>query len=150
MDSNKLRKSFIKYEQLQYSLNQLIITTMGTSGQATPSLGENSEQQQQQQVEIEVKKEETPQRPKLWGVEIRFLVLPLMTVQNAGAVLLMRSVRSLEEESNFSSQTAVIMQELIKGITCIIILLYTEGTITSAWGNRNEALKTVCLAFSTF
>eukprot|EP01060_Flectonema_neradi_P019137 TRINITY_DN2614_c0_g4_i2.p1 TRINITY_DN2614_c0_g4~~TRINITY_DN2614_c0_g4_i2.p1 ORF type:complete len:382 (+),score=65.82 TRINITY_DN2614_c0_g4_i2:55-1146(+) len=112
---------------------------MGAPAAASAAGGEKPDANQ---IEIEVKKEEPPQRPKLWGIEIRFLVLPFLTVQNAGAVLLMRAVRSMEGETNFSSQTAVIMQELIKGITCIAILLWSEGTISTAWEKRNEALKT--------
>ena len=88
--------------------------------------------------------EEPPQRPQLFGIDARFVVLPLLTFQNAGAVLLMRSTRSLPGEAEFSSQSAVIMQEIIKGLSCIALLLYQEGSIASAWNVPSEALKTVC------
>ena len=54
-----------------------------------------------------------------------------MTIQNAGAVLLMRYTRSIPGETEFITQTAVIMQETLKGFACMIILLATEGTISS-------------------
>ena len=57
----------------------------------------------------------------------------LLVVQNAGAVLLMRYTRSIPGETEFNTQTAVIMQEVLKGLTCVVILLATEGTVASAW-----------------
>ncbi|KAJ9451974.1 UDP-galactose transporter [Diplonema papillatum] len=83
-----------------------------------------------------------PERPKLFGVEIRYLVLPLLTAQNASAVLLMRAVSSLPGEKEFSTQAAVIMQEVFKLLACVVILLVTEGTVNSAWNKPQEALKT--------
>eukprot|EP01061_Rhynchopus_euleeides_P044560 TRINITY_DN782_c0_g2_i1.p1 TRINITY_DN782_c0_g2~~TRINITY_DN782_c0_g2_i1.p1 ORF type:complete len:384 (+),score=152.44 TRINITY_DN782_c0_g2_i1:53-1153(+) len=94
-------------------------------------------------VEVEKPVEAPPQeRPKLFGIDARLVVLPLLTVQNAGAVLLMRSTRSMPGEDAFSSQSAVIMQEIIKGLSCIAILLWQEGTVSSAWNVPSEALKT--------
>eukprot|EP01059_Diplonema_ambulator_P037170 TRINITY_DN9680_c0_g2_i1.p1 TRINITY_DN9680_c0_g2~~TRINITY_DN9680_c0_g2_i1.p1 ORF type:complete len:374 (+),score=113.17 TRINITY_DN9680_c0_g2_i1:52-1122(+) len=90
---------------------------------------------------IDVKSEQTAP-PTFMGVEIRYLVLPLLTAQNASAVLLMRAVRSLPGQTEFSTQTAVIMQEVFKGLACIIILLATEGSLSSAWNKPVEALKT--------
>ena len=66
----------------------------------------------------------------------------LLVVQNAGAVLLMRYTRSIPGETEFNTQTAVIMQEVLKGLTCVVILLATEGTVASAWAKPVEALKT--------
>ena len=66
----------------------------------------------------------------------------LLVFQNAGAVLLMRWVRAMPGESDFNTQTAVVMQEVLKGLTCVIILLGTEGTLASAWAKPVEALKT--------
>ena len=89
-------------------------------------------------------KEEALAHPRLWGIEIRFLVLPLLTAQNASAVLLMRAVRSLPGQTDFSTQTAVIMQEVFKVIACVIIMMVTEGSLSQAWDKPREALKTVC------
>jgi solute carrier family 35 (UDP-sugar transporter), member A1/2/3 len=80
--------------------------------------------------------------PSFYGIPLKHMVLVLLTVQNAGAVLLMRYTRSIPGETEFITQTAVIMQEVIKGLTCVFILMYTEGTIGSAWAQPVEALKT--------
>ena len=90
-----------------------------------------------------------PVNPTFMGVEIRFLVLPLLTAQNASAVLLMRAVRSLPGETEFSTLTAVIMQEVFKLAACVVILLFTEG-LAPAWNKPIEALKTVCFLFVFF
>ena len=66
----------------------------------------------------------------------------LLVFQNAGAVLLMRWVRAMPGESEFNTQTAVVMQEVLKGLACVAILLGTEGTLASAWAKPLEALKT--------
>uniref|UniRef100_A0A0G4IDU3 EamA domain-containing protein n=1 Tax=Chromera velia CCMP2878 TaxID=1169474 RepID=A0A0G4IDU3_9ALVE len=73
---------------------------------------------------------------------VRVLVLAALTIQNAGAVLLMRWVRAFPSENRFNSQTAVVMQELVKGLSCALLLLYTEGSLISAYRNAREALKT--------
>eukprot|EP01059_Diplonema_ambulator_P002101 TRINITY_DN11732_c1_g3_i1.p1 TRINITY_DN11732_c1_g3~~TRINITY_DN11732_c1_g3_i1.p1 ORF type:complete len:381 (+),score=56.14 TRINITY_DN11732_c1_g3_i1:66-1145(+) len=83
-----------------------------------------------------------PARPRILGIDVKYWVLPLLSLQNAGAVLLMRGTRSIEGHNEFSPQAAVIMQEFIKGFSCILILLWTEGTINSAWEVPHEALKT--------
>eukprot|EP01061_Rhynchopus_euleeides_P034954 TRINITY_DN58981_c0_g1_i1.p1 TRINITY_DN58981_c0_g1~~TRINITY_DN58981_c0_g1_i1.p1 ORF type:complete len:349 (+),score=137.54 TRINITY_DN58981_c0_g1_i1:118-1164(+) len=85
------------------------------------------------------KKEE--ERPKLWGVEIRILVLCLLTAQNASAVLLMRGVRSLPGQTEFSTQTAVIMQEVTKCVTCVFLLLREDGSLKSVYDAPWDALK---------
>lgn len=80
--------------------------------------------------------------PELCGIPVKFLVLVLLTIQNAGAVLLMRYTRSIPGETEFVTQTAVIAQEFLKGSCCVLILLFTEGTVSSAWAKPIEALKT--------
>lgn len=83
-----------------------------------------------------------PDGEKLFGFPLKHFVLVLLTVQNAGAVLLMRYTRSIPGETDFDTQTAVITQEAVKGIACMLILLGTEGSINSAWAQPIEALKT--------
>lgn len=83
----------------------------------------------------------------IYGVPVKLVVLLMLTVQNAGAVLLMRYTRSIPGQSDFSTQTAVIMQEALKGIICMAILMSTEGTLASAWAVPSEALKTSVPAF---
>ena len=80
--------------------------------------------------------------PSLFGIELRYLVCGMLVLQNTGAVLLMRYTRSMPGETEYMTQTAVIMQEVIKGLTCILLLLKGEGTLSSAWAKPGEALKT--------
>lgn len=79
---------------------------------------------------------------KLFGLPVKHLVLVLLTIQNAGAVLLMRYTRSMPGQTEFVTQTAVIMQEAMKGSVCVLILLCSDGTLASAWAQPIEALKT--------
>jgi len=83
-----------------------------------------------------------PEVAMFHGVPLKHFVLVLLTLQNAGAVLLMRYTRSIPGEAEFVTQTAVIMQEVLKGLMCVAILLKTEGTVGSAWAVPTEALKT--------
>jgi UDP-sugar transporter A1/2/3 len=76
------------------------------------------------------------------GVPIGYLVLCLLVLQNAGAVLLMRAVRALPGETDFITQTAVIMQEMLKAAACMVLMLRQDGTLAAAWENRMECLKT--------
>eukprot|EP01063_Lacrimia_lanifica_P032631 TRINITY_DN560_c0_g1_i1.p1 TRINITY_DN560_c0_g1~~TRINITY_DN560_c0_g1_i1.p1 ORF type:complete len:360 (+),score=111.41 TRINITY_DN560_c0_g1_i1:64-1143(+) len=102
-------------------------------------------------IDVEAQKEEmvskppppsATKQPTLFGIEMRHIVLPLLTLQNAGAVLLMRAVRSLPGETEFATQTVVIMQEVFKLVACVFLLLYTGEPISNAWNRPNEALKT--------
>ena len=66
----------------------------------------------------------------------------MLVVQNTGAVLLMRYTRSMPGEGRYITQTAVIMQEVMKGVACVLLLLRDEGSLASAWAKPAEALKT--------
>ena len=81
-------------------------------------------------------------RPSLFRIELRYFVCGMLVLQNTGAVLLMRYTRSMPGETEYMTQTAVIMQEVMKGLTCILLLLKGEGTLSSAWAKPGEALKT--------
>eukprot|EP01062_Namystynia_karyoxenos_P055201 TRINITY_DN45941_c0_g1_i1.p1 TRINITY_DN45941_c0_g1~~TRINITY_DN45941_c0_g1_i1.p1 ORF type:complete len:366 (+),score=85.19 TRINITY_DN45941_c0_g1_i1:53-1099(+) len=82
------------------------------------------------------------------GIPAARLVLPLLTLQNAGAVLLMRAARSLEGHSAFNTQTAVIMQELCKCLMCILLVAGGEPEgLRSLWRLPGEALRTAVPAF---
>jgi len=82
------------------------------------------------------------EQPVVFGVPVGYLVLCLLVLQNAGAVLLMRAVRALPGETDFITQTAVIMQELLKALACMCLMLRNDGTLAAAWENRMECLKT--------
>ena len=79
---------------------------------------------------------------QIGGIPIKYFVLLLLVGQNATAVLMMRYVRSIAGETNFETQTAVIMQELFKGLACVCVLLASEGSIRTVWAVPSEALKT--------
>ena len=67
----------------------------------------------------------------------------MLVLQNTGAVLLMRYTRSMPGEPEFITQTAVIMQEALKGLACVVILMVTEGTVSSACvGSTPSAVST--------
>mmetsp|Transcript_73114 Transcript_73114/g.117901 ORF Transcript_73114/g.117901 Transcript_73114/m.117901 type:complete len:373 (-) Transcript_73114:37-1155(-) len=80
--------------------------------------------------------------PRIFGLPIKYVVLCFLVVQNGGAVLLMRAVRALPGESEFATQTAVILQELLKGCTCAVLMLRQHGSLKPAFENRAESLKT--------
>lgn len=67
------------------------------------------------------------------------LVCCLLVIQNTGAVIIMRYTRSMPGEGAFVTETAVVMQELLKGLACVLLL---KGNISSAWEKPREALKT--------
>lgn len=83
-----------------------------------------------------------PSSLRFFGIPVKHIVLIMLTVQNAGAVLLMRYTRSIPGETEFITQTAVIMQEAMKGLACVFLLLCGDGTLSSAWAQPKEALKT--------
>jgi len=87
-------------------------------------------------------------------VEAKYVVCGLLVAQNTGAVLLMRYTRSMPGEGEFVTQTAVIMQECLKGAACVGLLARNTGrrsatkgaapveSLSSAWEKPREALKT--------
>lgn len=81
-------------------------------------------------------------RIKLCWIDVKYVVCLLLVFQNTGAVLLMRYTRSMPGQGEFMTQTAVIMQETMKGLACVVLLLKDHGTIASAWEKPGEALKT--------
>mmetsp|Transcript_73026 Transcript_73026/g.202580 ORF Transcript_73026/g.202580 Transcript_73026/m.202580 type:complete len:368 (+) Transcript_73026:91-1194(+) len=85
---------------------------------------------------------EQPQLPSFLGLPAKYIVLCLLVFQNAGAVLLMRAVRAMPGETEFITQTAVILQEVLKASACIVLVLYTEGSLSGAWRNYHESLRT--------
>ena len=85
---------------------------------------------------------EEKRAPSFGGVQLKHLVCGLLVLQNTGAVLLIRYTRSMPGEGQYITQTAVIMQEVMKGLACVVLLLKDEGTLASAWEKPSEALKT--------
>lgn len=70
----------------------------------------------------------------------KWFVLAFLTIQNSSASLLMRYSRS-ENGASWNPQTGVVMQEVIKAITCLVLLL-RDGGLSCAFTDKTEALKT--------
>ena len=66
-------------------------------------------------------------------------------LQNAGGVLLMRAARALEGETEFCTQTAVVMQEAMKG-ACAALLLALGGDRVSSAFEPAELLRVAPVA----
>jgi UDP-sugar transporter A1/2/3 len=66
-------------------------------------------------------------------------VLVFLTVQNSSASLLMRYSRS-QSGASWNPQTGVVAQEMIKAMVCIVLLL-RDGSLSTVFANRMEALK---------
>jgi len=73
----------------------------------------------------------------------KWFVLVFLVVQNSSASILMRFSRLIRSESGevWNPQTGVVMQEVIKALACVVLLL-KDGTLNSAFADRGEALKT--------
>lgn len=84
--------------------------------------------------------------PASSAVWIKWSVLVFLVVQNSAGSLLMRYSRSMPGEQDWNPQSGVIMQEVIKGLTCII-LLQCEGGVSSIFTDPVEFLKTGIPAF---
>ncbi|XP_074644968.1 UDP-galactose translocator-like isoform X2 [Tubulanus polymorphus] len=72
---------------------------------------------------------------------LKYVSLVLLTLQNAALILLMRYVRTRTGDM-FKSSTAVIMSETIKFTTCLVIILFQEGS-ARAW-LRHLYQNTIC------
>lgn len=72
---------------------------------------------------------------------IKTFVLVFLVVQNSAASLLMRLSRANQGEVAWNPQTGVIVQEVVKALSCVALLLQ-EGNLFTAFDNRAEALKT--------
>mmetsp|Transcript_12615 Transcript_12615/g.34414 ORF Transcript_12615/g.34414 Transcript_12615/m.34414 type:complete len:403 (+) Transcript_12615:63-1271(+) len=75
------------------------------------------------------------------SAKVKWCVLAFLVLQNSGASILMRESRSA---GAWSPQTAVIMQEAIKAVVCVFLLLRDGGlaSVRGALVPSVEALKT--------
>lgn len=71
--------------------------------------------------------------PPKTPASLKYVSLVLLTLQNALLILVMRYVRTREGEM-FVATSAVIMSELFKFFTCLVIILVQEGSV-KAWLN---------------
>mmetsp|Transcript_88981 Transcript_88981/g.248490 ORF Transcript_88981/g.248490 Transcript_88981/m.248490 type:complete len:365 (-) Transcript_88981:98-1192(-) len=78
---------------------------------------------------------------------LAYAALVMLTAQNSSAVLVMRYTRATETQNHFLPQTAVIMQELLKALTSMALVLNQHGTLSTTFEDRGELLKSGIPAF---
>lgn len=71
-----------------------------------------------------------------------YLSLGLLAVQNCSAVLIMRWTRATPGENAYSTQTAVVMQEILKTTVSVALTFWERGELASTFKNPPELLKT--------
>ncbi|CAE8724468.1 unnamed protein product [Polarella glacialis] len=72
---------------------------------------------------------------------LKMFVLIFLVVQNSAASLLMRQSRIQQGDVMWNPQTGVIVQELIKAVSCVCLLIF-DGELSLAFKDKKEALKT--------
>lgn len=72
---------------------------------------------------------------------LKWQVLAFLVLQNSSASLVMRHSKAREGAAPWDSQVAVLAQEAIKTLVCIVLLL-KDGTLNSVFSNKTEVLKT--------
>jgi len=82
-----------------------------------------------------------PAWPTKPSSRLKWFVLAFLVVQNSSASLTMRYARSQAAVAPWNSQTAVLLQELLKALVCTVILV-CEGTFASSFAHRAEVIKT--------
>ncbi|KAJ8601527.1 hypothetical protein CTAYLR_008018 [Chrysophaeum taylorii] len=87
----------------------------------------------------EVKKQQ-PEQPR-YG-PMAYASLALLAVQNCSAVLIMRWTRATPGQNDYNTQTAVVMQEVLKTAVSLVLVLWERGEISSTFRNVPELLKT--------
>jgi len=83
----------------------------------------------------------------LIGVPVKWFALIFLVVQNSSASLLMRWSRSAPGQHDWDPQVGVIMQEVMKGITCMILLMRENDGLSSAFTDKRGFLLTSIPAF---
>jgi len=72
---------------------------------------------------------------------IKWFVLIFLVVQNSSASIAMRYSRAQPGGNEWNTQTGVIMQEVVKAVTCIVLLI-RERAFCSVFADKIEAFKT--------
>uniref|UniRef100_A0A914V7E2 UDP-galactose translocator n=1 Tax=Plectus sambesii TaxID=2011161 RepID=A0A914V7E2_9BILA len=82
------------------------------------------------------------QRSKASGsdVTLKYISLLVLVVQNASQVLLIRYARTRETEEMFLSTAAVFWTEVVKLITCILIVIVQESSVQKCFRMMNEQI----------
>eukprot|EP00614_Pseudopedinella_elastica_P008947 CAMPEP_0172609080 /NCGR_PEP_ID=MMETSP1068-20121228/29113_1 /TAXON_ID=35684 /ORGANISM="Pseudopedinella elastica, Strain CCMP716" /LENGTH=329 /DNA_ID=CAMNT_0013412521 /DNA_START=39 /DNA_END=1028 /DNA_ORIENTATION=+ len=88
-----------------------------------------------------------PDHDTMFGVPLKYVSLVALTLQNTGAVLIMRYTRSIPSESQYLTSTAVIMGEAMKVAVSTALIYSGGGSLASVFANPAELLKTGVPAF---
>mmetsp|Transcript_6392 Transcript_6392/g.26880 ORF Transcript_6392/g.26880 Transcript_6392/m.26880 type:complete len:419 (-) Transcript_6392:429-1685(-) len=72
-----------------------------------------------------------------------YAALAVLAVQNCSAVLVMRYTRSTPGQNEYDTQSAVVMQEVMKTATSMVLVLVERGELVSTFHNGGELLKTL-------
>lgn len=81
------------------------------------------------------------------GIPLKYLSLALLTLQNTGAVLIMRYTRSIPSESQYLTSTAVISGEVFKVVVSSSLAMQNGDDLSRVFANPVELLKTGVPAF---
>jgi len=69
---------------------------------------------------------------------LKYVSLVVLAIQNAALIIVMRYVRTRPGDM-FASTTAVVMTEIMKVVTCLIIIWYEEGkSVSKCCSHLNE------------
>jgi len=90
---------------------------------------------------VEERKKEMPPAAASYG-RMAYMALALLAVQNCSAVLMMRWTRATPGQSDYNTQTAVVMQEVCKTVASVVLAVWERGEIASTFRNVPELLKT--------
>merc|ERR1711865_593162 len=72
---------------------------------------------------------------------IAYVALGMLTLQNCGAVLLMRYTRTIDSERQYLTSTAVVLGEVFKLIVSGMLVLQQEGTLMKMFADPREVAK---------
>lgn len=88
------------------------------------------------------RKAEKAPDPTVCGWPIVYPLFLLLVFQNSSVTLMMGYTRATATENTYLSSTAVLSCEFVKFFVCMMITLYEEGSLKSAYENTTELLKT--------
>jgi len=72
---------------------------------------------------------------------IAYVALGMLTIQNCGAVLLMRYTRTIDSERQYLTTTAVVLGEIFKLVISGMLVVSQEGTLTKMFADPWEVTK---------
>ena len=68
---------------------------------------------------------------------LKYVSLVVLAIQNAALIIVMRYVRTRPGDM-FASTTAVVMTEIVKVVTCLVVIWYEEGSVRGCCSHLNE------------